>query len=296
MPLIRRFNPDDDERKLAGGAPAPMASAGGSGAPAPAAPQTPGGGRFVGLQDYLRANPNAGKETANNLVGGIESDFRKPTTSTLALMGENRNPLAGGGRLTAEPKAMYNTTARASDAAQVADVEQRAGAVATQGGREALLAKDNAKTGSYTQGMAALDAALSGQQGGDKMQATATRFKGLGDYLQGQHAQQDAPKKPRQVAYITEARTTGTAPGGYIPAGPQGDLAEGKYQNRDPNELSDDDLNAAGYMYEPAPGESYEHFDARVAARKRANAPQSNARQSDADRAAAAVARAAGGK
>lgn len=138
---------DDEERALLRSAAPTAAPSGGTpaamGAPAAAAP--PQGSGWVNLQRVLNANRAEGEELAGRLTSGVAT---KSTDVRGRVDGEYQRLAAGG--------AEGNLGALAADAAEV---DQRAGALATHGGRAALLSESH--TGPYGEGAKALDAATS---------------------------------------------------------------------------------------------------------------------------------------
>jgi hypothetical protein len=295
MPLVRRLQrsqleEDQPQTRLMRGSGAgagPAQPALGMGAPAaPTAgnsqPHQPAGQR-ASLADYFRAN--MGQQSTQGMVNKQNPALN--TAENLRGMGgvgiQSQGSAGGGmsGQLgqRAGPVQQYFGPSKHEDYGAAAKAaEGRAGLLSTQGGRQEALRQDY---GQSSAGESNLDAALLGAAGGDRMQKAASRYKGLGDMFRSQGRAKHADVG-RELAYGDAQVDNGPKKVGYEngelwapePDRPGGadqvlkDVSGGQSQGKDPNTLSDNELNAMGYMYSQAPGESYKHYSDRVAARK----------------------------
>lgn len=110
----------------------------------------------------------------------------------------------------------------------------------------------------------------------------ADRLSPLGQYLAWLYALEFVIEKNRMAYNAWNARPAGFekteydhavfgADRGYFVGRPKflEDLTGGKFEGQDPNTMTDEQLNAMGYMYEQAPGETYAHYSKRVCERKK---------------------------
>lgn len=252
MPFIRRQPTKSDEMEeqtqpeqrltLSAPAGAAPASAPTGGAAPQAKPQpggTVGGGAFVNLLDYTRANQGAGQAMADKALGGAEKQ------GAALKAGPNKGPqvMAGSPVMQAAQaqkeaitglRQMQLGGTSAIDAAK--QVEQAANLAGTWGGRQELLAKQSPGA---TQGERNIDNFLMGQAAGSRLDSLRQQYGGLADYvkttqdakrdamdkaagarLQAQQAAQQRPvdpSDPTRVVYadgdLSETRTTATHAG-----------------------------------------------------------------------------------
>lgn len=186
MPYIRPIREEDEQQiQGAGGgvgsvtAPQPGVQA----APAAQPGGGGGGGRFVNLQDYVRANQGGAQKMASQVLGGIEKQGVGVGGPQAGRTGPGAQAVAGN------PLA---SMAKHDEMGQAQAVESKAGLLGSFGGQQELLRQEYGKQGGYSEGENLLDAALMGQVAGGDIARVKNRFAGVSDYVRGRQARNDA--------------------------------------------------------------------------------------------------------
>lgn len=198
-------------------APAPMA--GGVPAPTqqPQAPAAQAGTGHVNLDRYLGANQAGGKQMAERIAGGIESDAQGVQRDALQAMQDPQ----------------WNA------------LQQRAGGVAERArlaggqGVGTLLANEYGRGGGYSSGMQGFDAFLAGNAGGNRLQDVSSRYGALDRQLQRRQpvaAPVDARPAPGVGASGRGGTGGGAGPGVVAPSPPASRASTGN----DPDGLGSD--------------------------------------------------------
>lgn len=160
---------------------------------------------------------------------------------------------------------------------QALEAQRAAEVTGQRGGVESTLRAGHG--GGYSGGESAFDAALTGAAGRDRFNDLRQTYGGILDRFTdaeraagqtgAEAAAGYAPPVSRELAYGPEASLGDPRLSGR--GGDTGhrltDRSGGQFDMADPNNLSDEQLNAQGYMYSQAPGESYAHYSDRVAGR-----------------------------
>lgn len=298
MPIIRRglLGSDDDELQRQGRPQQQTPGQASMGAPErPSLQRSAGGaaqqptqrsGSFQGvthggmasLADYYRANMGQAQGMADKALGGVQAEGAMLQSAGRrggqALQGNSH--FAGAGANVAGGVDVKSLSEQAGD------VQRKADLLSTQGGRQEALRQ---QYGTSSAGESALDAALLGGAAGGRIDKARTGMAALGDYFRQDEASRRAAGEALQAgrtanpsratadhAYGPNGEATNEAPRnvgvGKDANAPMQDISSGLNASKDPNTLSDNELNAMGYMHQPAPGESYEHYSNRIAARK----------------------------
>jgi hypothetical protein len=285
MPFIRNsptqygakamVRPEDElKQRQLGAAPSATAPAGTGAAPsAPGANTSAPGGNFTNLVDYVRANQGAAQGMADRVAGSIDRQAQGVTERADAAAAGKPMPRGGVGVGPGAPPPPAPGTPpvdrQTADLASAQAAQDKAKLAGTMGGRSELLNQQYGGQG-YGQGENDLDNALMGSASGGRLEQLSQKYKGLTDYVRGKQQQvTDAAKAKVTTGQQPVEREPLPPPPGAAPAQtPMTDRSAGANEGRDPNTLSDSELNAQGYMYDQAPGESYAHFSDRVSARK----------------------------
>lgn len=173
------------------------------------------GSGFVGLRDYLQANPEAGQRMGDQLAAQVEGQGQAAQGAIDTQRGLVEQQIAAGTPQYAAPdyagmskeeawdaqalrratpapytgpKDMGNVDALNTQALQAQTAAQLAG---TDAGRAVLMQR--AGTAAPTVGGRSLDAALAGRGAGNRLAAASSRFGALQKYLSG--AQQGVADK-----------------------------------------------------------------------------------------------------
>lgn len=196
----------------------------------------PRGSGFVGLQQYLGLNREAGERMGGDFASQVEREGQAAMSGVDAASAAYNN--AAGVGITYDPNsnvpgAMANVDranrvlgatpgAFGSDALalQAANAQRTARMAGSEVGRQTLLRQQYGQNAPYSQGASMLDAALAGRGGGQRLDKAAGGFSRLREYLgtaqstaEGQAA--DAKKRAGEAlgqagAYLTTASPLGT--------------------------------------------------------------------------------------
>lgn len=212
------------------------------------------GSGFVGLRDYLNANPEAGQRMGNELATQVEQqgaaaqgaiDTQRglieqqiaagtPTLNTYGLDTGEVEALRSMPPAYTGPQDMGNVDALNAQALQAQQAAQLGG---TDAGRSVLMQRSG--TAAPTVGGRSLDAALAGRGAGNRLAAATSRFGELQKYLSG--AQQQVGAKVQgakeQTARVREQIAAMPAPQ-FAPSAPPPPARE------DPRVKNARDINA----------------------------------------------------
>jgi len=209
------------------------------------------GSGFVGLQNYLGLNQQAGQRMGNELAQQVEQqgsaargaidtaaqDFRQRAGvgQQYGAIGSSPDAMRNveqANRVLGGPTQFGDTSALALQAANAQRTAQMAGSGA---GRQVLLAKQYGQGGNYTTGARMLDSALAGRGGGDRLQNAVGAYSKMREYLgtsqaASEAATGDARKRAQEALgqagnYLTTAPPMGTP----VPQRPPGSTEVPEY-------------------------------------------------------------------
>lgn len=235
MAFIRdyfKLNDSERIRKQAANLPAYLfATGGGRGGGTQAAARAeatrgvaPSAGKAPLLADYLRANVGSSmaqkaKEKVEKEAKQVEATEWQPTTEgrVVPIAPDVETDAQYSEREASEKgKAPPTQTEMVEEATQKAlSAQESAKAMGTQAGREAWLAQEYGKKGSYTPGEAMLDAAIMGGLAGQELTGLASKYGNLYEMLTGRQAtaQKELDAKRKAEADRKKAEASRLRPG-----------------------------------------------------------------------------------
>lgn len=245
----------------------PLAAAPPPAGPSPDVDRGRAGG-WVNLGEHFGLNKDQAAGMTERVVGGAERKARAAKSAISRTRDYNSAGYGGG-----ENQSLADLDNLGADVRSGARDVRMAG---SDTGRMALLDKEYGPTGAYASGM---DSFLVGQQGGDRIADLDKQYGGLEEEFLGAEQQGVELREQRRVlaeqgrteqAAIDAAEKKRRGMGTPFRPSPHQNISgtAGTGGGR-PNDLSDAQLSAMGYPHDPAPGESYAHFSARLEARRR---------------------------
>jgi hypothetical protein len=200
------------------------------------------GSGFVGLQQYLGANQQAGQQLGNQLATQVEQQGMAAQGAIDAQRAAMEKQIAEGtpgfntyGLEPDEvaamrervqqgytgPTSMSNSNADTLSR-QAIDAQSLARMGGSDAGRAVLLQRGQQTAAPYNLGARSLDAALAGRGGGQRLAQAASRFGELQKYLgTAQQGVADSVKAAQERTRATQAQVAATPLPSYGPAQPK---------------------------------------------------------------------------